>query len=97
MNNMQASGPLACEIKAQTPQVDCPRALSLIAPPEVATEIDNFARAINSFLNGVARSRDTARDPMSPEEFEHARQAPAGAQVKLVNAARRSRGTIKKD
>ncbi|MBW8706868.1 hypothetical protein MBT84_45290 [Streptomyces sp. MBT84] len=45
---------------------------------------------MNSFLNGVAGSRDTVRDPISPEEFEHARQAPAGAQVKLVNATRRS-------
>ncbi|MET9046196.1 hypothetical protein ABZX34_25660 [Streptomyces sp. NPDC004362] len=64
--------------------------VSLVAPPEVATEIDNFGRAINSFLNGVARSRDTVRDPMSPEEFEEARQGAAGAQVKLVNAIRRS-------
>ncbi|MGW2556612.1 hypothetical protein [Streptomyces sp. NPDC001635] len=64
--------------------------VSLVAPPEVATEIDNFGRAINSFLNGVARSRDTVRDPMSPEELEEARQGAAGAQVKLVNAIRRS-------
>ncbi|MET8635552.1 hypothetical protein ABZX69_33300 [Streptomyces sp. NPDC004074] len=64
--------------------------VSLVAPPDVATEIDHFGGAINSFLNGVARSRDTVRDPMSPEEFEQARQAPAGAQVKLVNAIRRS-------
>ena len=64
--------------------------VSLVAPAEVATEIDDFGRAINSFLDQVARGRDPLRDPVSPEEFEEARQAPAEAQVKLVNAIRRS-------
>lgn len=64
--------------------------MALVAPPEVATEIDNFGRAINSFLDHVARGRSPLRDPVSPEEFERARQAPAEAQVRLVNAIRRS-------
>ncbi|MFE7837502.1 hypothetical protein ACFU53_16130 [Streptomyces sp. NPDC057474] len=64
--------------------------VSLIAPAEVATEIDDFGRAINAFLDQVARGRDPLNDPLSPEGFEQARQAPAEAQVKLVNAIRRS-------
>ncbi|MFD5016254.1 hypothetical protein [Streptomyces chartreusis] len=64
--------------------------VSLVAPPRVATEIDDFGRAINSFLDQAARGRDPLRDPLSPEEFEQARQAPAEAQVRLVNAIRRS-------
>ncbi|MEU3783407.1 hypothetical protein [Streptomyces sp900129855] len=64
--------------------------VSLVAPAEVATEIDVFGRAINSFLDQVARGRDPLQDPVSLEEFEQARQAPAEAQVKLVNAIRRS-------
>ncbi|MEU4097477.1 hypothetical protein [Streptomyces sp. NPDC026673] len=64
--------------------------VSLVAPTEVANEIDRFGSAINSFLDQVARARDPLRDPVSPEEFEQARQAPAQAQVKLVNAIRRS-------
>ncbi|MCF4121582.1 hypothetical protein L1785_11370 [Antribacter sp. KLBMP9083] len=62
----------------------------LVAPGDVAAEIDGFGRAINSFLDQVARSRDPRLDPLSPEAFEQARQAPAQAQVKLVNAIRRS-------
>lgn len=65
--------------------------VSLVAPPEVATEIDIFGRTIDAFLNQVARGeRNPLHNPMSPEEFEQARQAPAEAQVKLVNAIRRS-------
>ncbi|MEU6259342.1 hypothetical protein [Streptomyces sp. NPDC047043] len=64
--------------------------VSLIASREVATEIDAFGRAINAFLGSVARGRDPRTDPVSPEEFEQARQAPAEAQVRLVNAIRRS-------
>jgi hypothetical protein len=52
--------------------------------------IDGFGRAINSFLDLVARGRDPLHDPVSPEESEQARQAPAEAQVRLVNAIRRS-------
>lgn len=64
--------------------------VSMVAPSEVATEIDNFGRAINSFLDQVAQGRDPLSDPVSPEEFEQAREAPAEAQVRLVNAIRRS-------
>jgi hypothetical protein len=64
--------------------------VSLIAPAEVAREIDDFGRAINAFLDQVARGSDPLNDPLSPEDFEQARQAPAEAQVKLVNAIRRS-------
>ncbi|MFD7206160.1 hypothetical protein [Streptomyces sp. NPDC059893] len=65
--------------------------VSLVASKEVAAEIDNFSRAINSFLDQVERGERTPlRDPLSPEEFEQARQASAQAQVKLVNAIRRS-------
>ncbi|MFH8739163.1 MULTISPECIES: hypothetical protein [unclassified Streptomyces] len=65
--------------------------VSLVAPREVATEIDNFGRAINSFLDRVERGERTPlRNPLSPEEFELARQEPALAQVRLVNAIRRS-------
>jgi len=65
--------------------------VSLVAPAEVATEVDNFGRAINSFLDQVERGERTPlRDPLSPEEFEQARQASTQAQVKLVNVIRRS-------
>ncbi|MGK3943881.1 hypothetical protein ABK046_36330 [Streptomyces caeruleatus] len=64
--------------------------VSLVAPPGIAAEIDAFGRAVGSFLDQVARTRDPLRDPVSPEEFERARAAPAQAQVKLVNAIRRS-------
>ncbi|WP_262063728.1 hypothetical protein [Streptomyces sp. STR69] len=65
---------------------------SLVAPAAVAAEIDNFAKAIDGFLNKVARdpARDPTRDPLSQEEFAQANRAPAQAQVQLVNAMRRS-------
>ncbi|MFD7706870.1 hypothetical protein [Streptomyces sp. NPDC059786] len=67
--------------------------VSLVAPAEVATEVENFGRAIDTFLDQVERGdRTPLRDPLSPEEFEAARQAPAAAQVRLVNAIRRSFG-----
>ena len=65
--------------------------VSLVAPREVATEIDNFEHAINSALDQVERGERTPlRNPLSSEEFEVARQEPALAQVRLVNAIRRS-------
>ncbi|MFF2847429.1 hypothetical protein ACFVT5_13975 [Streptomyces sp. NPDC058001] len=68
--------------------------VSLVAPSQVAAEMDNFGRAISSFLDQVERGeRNPLRDPLSSEEFEQARQAPAQAQVKLVNAIRRSLGS----
>ncbi|WP_329568375.1 hypothetical protein [Streptomyces sp. NBC_01361] len=65
--------------------------VSLVAPLGVATEIDNFGRAIDAFLDQVERGERTPlRNPLSPAEFEEARREPAAAQVKLVNAIRRS-------
>ncbi|MET9384809.1 hypothetical protein ABZY09_28005 [Streptomyces sp. NPDC002928] len=61
---------------------------SLVAPADVAAEIDNFGKAINAFLDQVAR--DARPDPLSEEEFAQANRAPAQAQVRLVNAMRRS-------
>jgi hypothetical protein len=65
---------------------------SLVAPAAVAVEIDNFAKAIGQFLDRAARdpARDPTRDPLTPEEFSQASRAPAQAQVRLVNAIRRS-------
>ncbi|MFI6405172.1 hypothetical protein [Streptomyces sp. NPDC050548] len=64
----------------------------LVAPADVATEIDTFGKAVNGFLDTVARdpARDSTRDPLSQEEFARASRAPARAQVQLVNAMRRS-------
>ncbi|WP_416986109.1 hypothetical protein [Streptomyces sp. T028] len=65
--------------------------VSLISPTEVAAEIDDFGGAINSFLDRVARGeRNPLHNPLNAEEFEQARQAPSQAQVRLVNAIRRS-------
>lgn len=64
--------------------------VSLVAPSEVATEIDAFGNAINSFLDRVAREKNPQIDPLTPEEFEMARQGPAQAQMRLVNAIRQS-------
>ncbi|MFI2364038.1 hypothetical protein [Promicromonospora sp. NPDC019610] len=63
---------------------------SLVAPADVAAEIDSFGRSIDSFLDQVARSHDPRLDPLSPEAFEQARRAPAQAQIRLVNAIRSS-------
>lgn len=64
--------------------------VSLVAPSEVAAEIDAFGAAINSFLDRVAREKNPQIDPLTPEEFEMARQGPAAAQMRLVNAIRQS-------
>ena len=61
---------------------------SLVAPAAVAAEMDNFGKAVNAFLSQVAR--DARLDPLSEEEFALANQASAHAQVRLVNAIRRS-------
>ncbi|MFB7122529.1 hypothetical protein [Kitasatospora sp. NPDC056273] len=63
---------------------------SLIAPREVAAELDEFGRAVETFLDQVARSRDPRTDPLSPDEFEQARRSTTAAQVRLVNVIRRS-------
>lgn len=55
------------------------------------SESDAFGVAINSFPDQVARGeRNPLHNPLSSEEFEQAGQAPAQAQVSLVNAIRRS-------
>jgi hypothetical protein len=63
-------------------------AASVVAPTAVATEIDSFGRAVNTFLDRVARGAG----PVSSEEFEDASVAAGRAQVALVNAMRRSLG-----
>ncbi|MEU1535084.1 hypothetical protein [Streptomyces fagopyri] len=71
---------------------------SLVAPADVAAAIDDFGKAINIFLDAVARdpSRDPSRHPLTSEEFAQANRAPAHAQVRLVNAIRRSLGRDQK-
>ncbi|GHH31466.1 hypothetical protein [Streptomyces lanatus] len=67
--------------------------VSLVAPVEVAEEIQRFGRAISFFLDQVERGERTPlHNPLSPEEFEQVRQESAQAQVRLVNAIRRSLG-----
>jgi hypothetical protein len=61
---------------------------SLVAPVEVASEIDSFGRAIATFLQRA--SVDTRTAALSDDGFEQAMLAPAAAQVSLVNAIRRS-------
>ncbi len=61
---------------------------SLVAPIEVATEIENFGRAVGGFLNKAGG--DVRTTALSDEEFEQAMREPADAQVRLVNAIRRS-------
>ncbi|MBB5935441.1 hypothetical protein [Streptomyces zagrosensis] len=52
--------------------------VTLAAPMDVAAEIDNASRAINSFLDQVERGgRTPLHDPLSPQEFEQARLATA--------------------
>jgi hypothetical protein len=62
-------------------------AASVVAPAGVATEIDNFGRAVGTFLDRVARA-----GPVSTAEFEEASVPVGRAQVALVNAMRRSLG-----
>jgi hypothetical protein len=63
---------------------------SLVAPADVADEIDTFATAVGTFLSRAAV--DTTTVPLSEDEFDQAMRAPAGAQLALVNAIRRSLG-----
>ncbi|MFG1807294.1 hypothetical protein [Streptomyces sp. NPDC049040] len=71
---------------------------SLVAPADVAAEIDDFGRAVGTFLDKTARdpARDPLLHPLSAEEFAQAGRAPARAQVRLVNAIRRSLGRHQK-
>jgi hypothetical protein len=61
---------------------------SLVAPVEVADEIDAFGSAVGTFLQKAGV--DTLTDALSLDEFEQAMLAPAVAQISLVNAIRRS-------
>jgi hypothetical protein len=63
---------------------------SLVAPREVAEEIDRFGTAIGVFLSKA--SVDTRTSPLSEAEFEEAMVGPAQAQMAFVNAVRRSLG-----
>ncbi|MFB7383304.1 hypothetical protein [Kitasatospora purpeofusca] len=66
--------------------------VSLVAPAEVAREVDRFGRAVDRFLDRVAREVDTVRAPLGEEEFLAAGAEVARAQTRLVNAMRRSLG-----
>jgi hypothetical protein len=57
---------------------------SLVAPVEVANEIDSFGAAVGTFLQKAGV--DTITHALSVDEFEQAMLAPAMAQLSLVNA-----------
>jgi hypothetical protein len=61
---------------------------SLVAPAEVASEIDDFGNAVGRFLNKAAV--DARTDALSMDEFAQAMLGPAKAQLSLINAIRRS-------
>src|SRR6266545_3742867 len=61
---------------------------SLVAPAEVADEIDKFGSTIGTFLTKAAVN--TTAQALSADEFAQAMLAPAAAQLSLVNAIRRS-------
>lgn len=65
---------------------------SLVAPLPVATELDTFGRAVNTFLDRVARGPhgDPRKQPLTAAEFAEAGTQAAQAQVALVNAIRRT-------
>ncbi|MFB6893450.1 hypothetical protein ACFCX4_29500 [Kitasatospora sp. NPDC056327] len=66
--------------------------VGLIAPVAVAEEVDRFGCAVDRFLERVARDVDTVRSPLGEEEFREANAEVAQAQIRLVNAMRRSLG-----
>jgi hypothetical protein len=61
---------------------------SLVAPAEVANEIDDFANAIGAFLTKTGV--DARTDALSMDQFAQAMLGPAKAQLSLINAIRRS-------
>jgi hypothetical protein len=63
---------------------------SLVAPKEVAEEIDDFAAAVGEFLEAAAG--DPTTHPLTTEAFKLANAGAARAQIDLVNAMRRSLG-----
>ncbi|MCG6494382.1 hypothetical protein [Kitasatospora sp. A2-31] len=70
--------------------------VGLIAPPEVAVEVDGFGQSVDRFLDRVAREVDPARAPLGEEEFREASAEVARSQIRLVNAMRRSLGGRRK-
>jgi hypothetical protein len=64
---------------------------SLVAPADVATAIDEFGRAIQSFLD-VVGSANPAADPVGMNGFSDAASPAAKAHLTLLNAVRRSLG-----
>ncbi|MFD8395379.1 hypothetical protein ACFV2N_40850 [Streptomyces sp. NPDC059680] len=46
--------------------------VSLIAPAEVAGEVDSFGQSVDRFLDRVAREVDPVRTPLGEEEFREA-------------------------
>lgn len=66
--------------------------VSLIAPAEVAGEVDSFGQSVDRFLDRVAREVDPVHTPLSEEEFREAGAEVAQAQIRLINAMRRSLG-----
>ncbi|MGW3179494.1 hypothetical protein ACWDD9_09540 [Kitasatospora sp. NPDC001119] len=66
--------------------------VSLIAPAEVAGEVDSFGQSVDRFLDRVVGEADPARPPLGEEEFRAASTEVAQAQTRLVNAMRRSLG-----
>ena len=67
---------------------------SLVAPLEVAEEIDSFSVVVGAFLEKA--SVDTVTAALSADEFRQAMLAPGKAQLALVNAIRRSLGKNEK-
>ncbi|RPF30083.1 hypothetical protein EDD96_6642 [Streptomyces sp. Ag109_G2-6] len=70
--------------------------VSLIAPAEVAGEVDSFGQSVDRFLDRVAREVDPVRTPLGEEELREAGAQVAQAQMRLVNAMRRSLGGRRK-
>ena len=65
-------------------------------PPAVAGEVDSFGQSVDRFLDRVAREVDPVLTPLGEEEFQDASVEVAQAQVRLVNAMRRSLGRGRK-
>lgn len=63
---------------------------SLVAPKEVAEEIDAFGVAVGEFLDAAAG--DPPTQALTTDEFKAANAGAARAQIDLVNAIRRSLG-----
>ncbi|MFF9819379.1 hypothetical protein [Streptomyces sp. NPDC014006] len=58
--------------------------VSLIAPAEVAGQVDTFGQSVDRFLDRVARDVDPVRAPLGEEEFREAGAEVAQAQMRLV-------------